>query len=83
MLSPGAILRSLTGELATVVSVDACAELLIPQPSGGELLWTWPRRSTERALRTLGYQHVGVEDVDVLAERVRLARAEARNRRAA
>ncbi len=77
-MTPGAILASPTDSPVTVVSLDACVSLLVEGH-----LWVWPRRSAERVLATLAYRVVGHEDPDVLAERVALAQAEARARRAA
>lgn len=78
-LTPGAILASPQGRgTITIVSVDACVTALVD-----DHVWVWPRRSTERTLSGMGFVHVGAEDPDVLAERVRLALASYRARRAA
>ena len=46
-------------------------------------VWVWPRRSTERTLNGMGFALVGQEDPEVLAERVLLAQATYKARRAA
>ena len=82
-LVPGAILRS-GRETITIVSVDACVEALVAEPwSRVDRKWIWPRRSTERVLASLGFAPAGHEDPAVLAERVKLALATYRSRRAA
>lgn len=74
-LTPCAILRAGRDSI-TIVSVDAAVTALVDGR-----LWVWPRRSTERVLATMGFRPAGHEDADVLAERVLVARAEARARR--
>ena len=46
-------------------------------------VWVWPRRSTERTLHGMGFVVTGQEDPAVLAERVKLAQATYKARRAA
>ncbi len=78
-LEPGAILASPQGRgTITIVSVDACVTALVD-----DHVWVWPRRSTERTLNGMGFALVGQEDPEVLAERVALAQATYRARRAA
>ncbi len=78
-LEPGAILASPQGRgTITIVSVDACVTALVD-----DHVWVWPRRSTERVLASLGFAPAGHEDPAVLAERVKLALATYRSRRAA
>ena len=78
-LEPGAILASPHGRgTITIVSVDACVTALVDNQ-----VWIWPRRSTERTLMGMGFVVTGQEDAAVLAERVKLAQATYRNRRAA
>ena len=78
-LTPGAILASPHGRgTITIVSVDACVTALVD-----DHVWIWPRRSTERVLASLGFAPAGHEDPAVLAERVKLALATYRSRRAA
>lgn len=48
----------------------------------GDMVWYWRGRGTLRVLRRLGYYRDGSEDEEVLAERVRLADAAERARRA-
>ena len=74
-LTPGAILASPQGRgTITIVSVDACVTALVDNQ-----VWIWPRRSTERTLMGMGFVVTGQED----AERVKLAQATCRARRAA
>lgn len=78
-LEPGAILASPQGRgTITIVSVDACVTALVD-----DHVWVWPRRSTERTLNGMGFALVGQEDPEVLAERVLLAQATYKARRAA
>lgn len=78
-LTPGAILASPQGRgTITIVSVDACVTALVDNQ-----VWVWPRRSTERTLSGMGFVVTGQEDPEVLAERVALAQATYRARRAA
>lgn len=78
-LIPGAILASPQGRgTITIVSVDACVTALVD-----DHVWIWPRRSTERVLASLGFAPAGHEDPAVLAERVKMALATYRSRRAA
>ena len=81
-LEPGAILASPQGRgTITIVSVDACVTALVDNQ-----VWIWPRRSTERTLSGMGFVVTGQEDPAVpavLAERVKLAQATYRARRAA
>lgn len=78
-LEPGAILASPQGrERLTIVSVDACVTALVD-----DHVWIWPRRSTERTLHGMGFVVTGQEDPAVLAERVLLAQATYKARRAA
>ena len=77
-MAPGHILTAPHDVPVTIFAVDACVSLLVDGH-----LWVWPRRSAERVLATMGYRVAGAEDPAVLAERVELARAEARARRAA
>ena len=78
-LTTGAILASPQGRgTITIVSVDACVTALVDGH-----VWIWPRRSTERTLSGMGFVVTGQEDAAVLAERVRLALATYKARRAA
>ena len=78
-LEPGAILASPQGRgTITIVSVDACVTALVD-----DHVWIWPRRSTERTLHGMGFVVTGHESAEVLAERVLLAQATYRQRRAA
>ena len=78
-LEPGAILASPQGlGTITIVSVDACVTALVDNQ-----VWVWPRRSTERTLHGMGFVVTGQEDPAVLAERVKLAQATYKARRAA
>lgn len=78
-LEPGAILASPQGRgTITIVSVDACVTALVD-----DHVWIWPRRSTERTLHGMGFVVTGQEDPEVLAERVLLAQATYKARRAA
>lgn len=79
MLEPGSILASPQGRgTITIVSVDACVTALVDGH-----VWIWPRRSTERTLSGMGFVVVGHESAEVLAERVKLALATYKARRAA
>lgn len=78
-LEPGAILASPQGRgTITIVSVDACVTALVD-----DHVWVWPRRSTERTLSGMGFVVTGQEDPEALAERVLLAQATYKARRAA
>lgn len=78
-LEPRAILASPQGRgTITIVSVDACVTALVD-----DHVWVWPRRSTERTLSGMGFVVVGHESAEVLAERVKLALATYKARRAA
>ena len=82
-LEPGAILRS-GRETITIVSahITPAGRPEVSYLADGKL-WAFPRRSVERALACMGFVAVGQEDPAVLAERVRLAQANYRARRAA
>lgn len=54
-----------------------------PRTTWQRTRWIWPRRSTERTLSGMGFVVTGQEDAAVLAERVRLALATYKARRAA
>lgn len=82
-LTPGSILRS-GRETITIVSAHVTTAGR-PEVSylADDKLWAFPRRSVERVLAAMGFSPSGQEDPAVLAERVLLAEATYRQRRAA
>lgn len=82
-LTPGSILRS-GRETITIVSAHVTPAGW-PEVSylADDKLWAFPRKSVERVLAAMGFALVGQEDPEVLAERVLLAQATYRARRAA
>jgi len=84
-LEPGAILASPQGrERLTIADVYvSLAGRATVRYLAGDVLWTWPLHPTARVLAEMGFVIVGEEDPDVLAERVALAQATYRARRAA
>lgn len=84
-LTPGTILASPQGRerltiADTYVSPTGRATV---RYLAGDVLWTWPLHPTARVLAEMGFVIVGQEDPEVLAERVALAQATYRARRAA
>ncbi len=86
VISRGTILHAPGDAQLTIVTCgETKTRLLIEatDPDGGTLTcdWTLPASLVERTIACMGYVPVGVEDPDVLLERVALAAAQLRVQR--